>query len=356
MAFSRHVAFRPPRSPPPASRYRLAPPLSHTATAPLRHCATAPLRHRVAQVAPLSRGAWARELLVQHDASGVPYVLKRFARGAPRQRVERERRLMGVCAHRNVIALLGAIEGDGGDTEAGGLAASEGGGGGGGLAGGSGAGQPRPPSDLLLEYAPGGDLARALRVKGRANETEARFYLGCLVLAPSRESPTLSARRTHPCVDARNVGQVSALEAVHDAGVAHRDVRPENLLIDARGHLKLADFGFAAEVARPRCAAHCMHAAWRVQSACPPTSRAASPPRTVALLALHAPGSTKSHKWWPAPLVAASSAPFSSLFVFRTQRGQGRGRVAAPLHCLRLSRVHGAGDGERRGPRRWRLG
>lgn len=51
--------------------------------------------------------------------------------------------------------------------------------------------------------------------------------------------------------------QVSALEAVHDAGVAHRDVRPENLLIDARGHLKLADFGFAAEVARPRCGRMC---------------------------------------------------------------------------------------------------
>lgn len=31
------------------------------------------------QVAPLSRGAWSRVLLVQHDASGVPYVLKRFA-------------------------------------------------------------------------------------------------------------------------------------------------------------------------------------------------------------------------------------------------------------------------------------
>ena len=42
---------------------------------------------------------------------------------------------------------------------------------------------------------------------------------------------------------------VLVLEFLHNVeGIAYRDMKPENILIDAEGHLKLVDFGFAKKV------------------------------------------------------------------------------------------------------------
>ncbi|GAA6063530.1 hypothetical protein JCM10212_006703 [Sporobolomyces blumeae] len=71
---------------------------------------------------------------------------------------------------------------------------------------------------LLLEYVQGGELFSHLRRAGRFSADVTRFYIANLVLA---------------------------LEHLHRQDIIYRDLKPENLLIGADGHLKVTDFGFA---------------------------------------------------------------------------------------------------------------
>ncbi|XP_037489811.1 CBL-interacting protein kinase 22-like [Triticum dicoccoides] len=72
---------------------------------------------------------------------------------------------------------------------------------------------------LVLELARGGTLLSAMDERGRFDEPTARRLF---------------------------VQLVSALAHVHSRGVFHRDVKPENLLLDEHGDLKLTDFGLCA--------------------------------------------------------------------------------------------------------------
>ena len=40
-----------------------------------------------------------------------------------------------------------------------------------------------------------------------------------------------------------NCLQVLAIDSIHNLRYVHRDIKPDNVLIDAAGHIRLADFG-----------------------------------------------------------------------------------------------------------------
>ncbi|KAL6265080.1 ribosomal protein S6 kinase beta-2-like [Pogonomyrmex barbatus] len=73
---------------------------------------------------------------------------------------------------------------------------------------------------LILEYMCGGELFRHLNDEGIFMEDTARFYLCEIILA---------------------------LQHLHLQGIIYRDLKPENVLLDAEGHIKLTDFGLCKE-------------------------------------------------------------------------------------------------------------
>ena len=74
---------------------------------------------------------------------------------------------------------------------------------------------------LGMEFLPGGDLMSLLMAKDILPEQEAKFYAAEIVMA---------------------------IESVHKLDCIHRDLKPDNVLIDSDGHIKLSDFGLTKKL------------------------------------------------------------------------------------------------------------
>lgn len=74
---------------------------------------------------------------------------------------------------------------------------------------------------FLLEFVQGQDLFDAIRVLGLLKDTQCAFYVASLL-----------------CI----------LEHLHQAGIVYRDLKPENVMLDAEGYPKLIDFGTAKKI------------------------------------------------------------------------------------------------------------
>lgn len=74
--------------------------------------------------------------------------------------------------------------------------------------------------NLVLDFCPGGELFFHLHKQGRFNEKQAKFYFAEILLG---------------------------LEYLHGQDIVYRDLKPENVLLDIDGHIKITDFGLSKE-------------------------------------------------------------------------------------------------------------
>uniref|UniRef100_A0A2K6GAX7 non-specific serine/threonine protein kinase n=1 Tax=Propithecus coquereli TaxID=379532 RepID=A0A2K6GAX7_PROCO len=90
---------------------------------------------------------------------------------------------------------------------------------------------------LIMEYASGGEVFDYLVAHGRMKEKEARAKFRQLGLQANSASFDLLSLITI----------VSAVQYCHQKRIVHRDLKAENLLLDADMNIKIADFGFSNE-------------------------------------------------------------------------------------------------------------
>ncbi|KAL3101328.1 hypothetical protein niasHT_028084 [Heterodera trifolii] len=139
----------------------------------------------------IGKGNFAKVKLAKHVPTGVEVAIKIIDKTALNQsslqKLFREVRIMKQLDHPNIVKLYQVIESE-------------------------------TTLFLVMEYASGGELFDYLVAHGRMKEKEARAKFRQIV---------------------------SAVQYLHSKNVIHRDLKAENLLLDADMNIKIADFGFS---------------------------------------------------------------------------------------------------------------
>ena len=142
---------------------------------------------------------------------------------------------------------------------------------------------------MLLEWMPGGELFHYLAERGCFDEETAKFYAACVL---------------------------TGLEHMHSRGVIYRDLKPENLLLDSRGFLKITDFGFAKQTHDKKTFTMC------------------GTPAYIAPEIIQHTGTTKSADWWSFGILIhemlVGETPFDADDALNTYRRAIDGRFVLP--------------------------